>query len=318
MKTLLTVTAIILSIQLSAQFQWEMATNGITEDLHDIEFVNDSTGIAYSYGTGNIYRTTDEGLHWEIITQTDSIFFEQIQMFKASGWICGEYGRILKTMDYGITWEDISIESENKLLLYGMYFRGVMSGYVSGAEIIDNKSIPKTYVTYNGGNSWHEKLQGFPNMILNLARKDDFLFASGSGFISKFHMINNKTKHVFRDTLRVIGQIRDLKFANDDYGMACSFNGYILTTIDGGESFTFKQITRNRLRSIVYLGEQKWLVAGDNNKNDAAVLYYTNDNWMSWQRNNEFPDIHRIHVTEKHIWIVGKKGLIAKTKRPDR
>ena len=92
-------------------------------------------------------------------------------------------------------------------------------------------------------------------------------------------------------------------------------NGYILTTIDGGESFTFRQITRNRLRSIVYLGEQKWLVGGDKNKNDGAVLHYTNDNWMSWQRNNDFPDIHRIHLTEKHIWIVGKEGLIARTRR---
>jgi len=293
-----------------------MANDKITEGLHDIEFFNDSIGIVYSYGTGNIYRTTDEGLHWEIVTQTDSIFFEQIQIFKTTTWVCGEYGRILKSKDYGITWEDISIESENNLLLYGLYFRGLMVGYVSGAEIIDRKFIPKTYLTYDGGITWHEKLTDFPFMILNLCRKGDFLFASGSGRISKFRMMKHETRHAFQDTLRIIKQIRDLKFADDRFGIACSFNGYILTTNDGGDSFRPKRITTNRLRSIAYLGDKKWIAAGDNNSTGNAVLYFSNNNGDTWHKNNDFPDIHRIHLTEKHIWIVGKKGLIAKTPRP--
>lgn len=316
MKTFITIAVVLISCQLSAQFQWEMVNDMITEDLHDIEFTSNSIGIIYSYGSGNIYRTTDAGLTWEIVKQYDSTYFEQAQFFKASGWICGENGKILKTTDYGLSWEDISIESENTLLLYGMYFRGAMVGYVSGAEIIDGKFLPKTYLTYDGGKSWREKLEDFPYMILNLTRKGDYLFASGSGFISRFRMIKHETLHVFMDTLRRVKQIRDLKFADDRFGIACSFNGYILTTTDGGDSFTPKRITTNRLRSIVYLGNEEWLAAGDNNSTGNAVLYYSNDNGNTWQKNNDFPDIHRIHLTEKHIWIVGKEGLIARTPRP--
>jgi photosystem II stability/assembly factor-like uncharacterized protein len=71
-------------------------------------------------------------------------------------------------------------------------------------------------------------------------------------------------------------------------------------------------MTTNRLRSIAYLGEKEWLIGGDNNKNDGAVIYCSGDDGESWEKNNEFPDIHRITLTGKNIWIVGKNGLIAK------
>ncbi len=73
---------------------WEIISTDITEDLHDIEFVNNSVGFIYSYGTGNIYRTTDEGVSWEKnndfpdihrITETDKYI-----------WIAGKNGFIAK------------------------------------------------------------------------------------------------------------------------------------------------------------------------------------------------------------------------------
>jgi len=97
--------------------------------------------------------------------------------------------------------------------------------------------------------------------------------------------------------------------------MAVSFNGKILITNNGGDSFTSKSVTTNRLRSLAYLGDEKWVTVGDNNKNDGAVLHYSIDDGENWEKNNEFPDIHRIGLTEKNIWIIGKTGFIAKMKR---
>ena len=152
-------------------------------------------------------------------------------------------------------------------------------------------------------------------MILNLYHKGNNVFATGNGFIISIGIETNQWKYNYRDTLGIVGQIRDIQFANDKLGMAVSFNGKVLVTTNGGDSFTFNEITTNRLRSIAYLEAKKWLVVGDNNKNDGAVLYLTNDNGESWEKSNNFPDIHRVTLTERDIWIVGKEGLIAKRKR---
>jgi len=293
-----------------------MHTN-ITEDLHDIEFINDSVGFIYSYGSGNIYKTSDEGSTWTIIKQTDSIYFEQIQFINSKlAWICGEKGKVLKTNDCGMTWSDLSITVKDKnLLLYGMCFINDTVGYLSGAEMSKNKMIPKVFITNTGGISWTEIFEDIPQMILNLKKKDNDLYATGNGFIIRINIQKNTWENVFKDSLRIIGQIRDIQFADDKFGLASSFKGKILITKNGGNSFTYKAITTNRLRSIAYLGEERWIAVGDNNKNDDAVLYISNDNGENWNKKSDFPDIHRVSLTEKHIWIVGKNGFIAKKKR---
>ncbi|MFC2151844.1 YCF48-related protein [Bacteroidota bacterium] len=300
-----------------AQSDWEIINTNITEHLHDIEFINDSVGYMYSYGTGSIYQSKDEGYTWTIIKQTDSIYFEQIQFVNSDlGWICGEQGKILKTYDGGKTWSDMSIIVKDKnLLLYGMCFINDTIGYVSGAEMGSGKLIPKTYRTLNGGISWKGIYDDIPGMILNLTKKENDLFASGNGFIIKINTVSHIWEYVFKDTSAIIGQIRDLRFASDQFGVATSFKGKILISNNRGNSFTYKEITRNRLRSIAYLGEKRWMVVGDNNKNEDAVIHISNDNGESWEKVSDFPDIHRIHLTKKTIWIVGKNGFIAKSKQ---
>ncbi len=318
MKISITIIILIFSqIFAISQNEWEIIKTEITEPLHDIEFINDSIGFIYSYGTGNIYQTINEGNTWNRIKQTDSIYYEQIQFINPKlGWICGENGTILKTQDCGRTWADLSIDVRDKdLLLYGMCFINDSIGYLSGALMYNRKFEPTVYLTNDGGNTWTEIFYDFPKMILNFEVKDDDLFATGNGFILRFGVQDSAWKYVFRDTLRITGQIRDIQFADDTLGMGVSFNGKVLITTNGGYSFSYKEITKNRLRSIAYLGGKKWIVAGDNNKNDGAVLYSSSDNGENWEKCNDFPDIHRITTTDKNIWIVGKNGLIAKKRK---
>ncbi len=87
-------------------------------------------------------------------------------------------------------------------------------------------------------------------MILNLEKKDNELFAMGTGFIIRIDLRTKNWEYVLKDTNGTIGQIRDIQFANDKFGLAVSFNGKILITNNGGDSFTSKSITTNRLRSL--------------------------------------------------------------------
>ena len=223
---------------------------------------------------------------------------------------------VLKTEDSGRTWSDLTFSVKDKnLLLYGMCFINDSVGYLTGAELYERNMVPKLYMTNDGGISWSEGLKDIPHMILNLEKEGPDLLAMGNGFIMRIDTRMNTWEYVFKDTSGVVGQIRGLQFADDTIGLGISFNGKVLMTSDGGDSFTIKTITTNRLRSLVYLGEEKWLAAGDNNKNDGAVLYLSSNHGEHWEKDNDFPDIHRIFLTGKDIWIVGKNGFIAKKKR---
>jgi len=302
---------------LSAQHDWEIINTDITEDLHDVEFINDSVGFIYSYGSGNIYKTADEGKSWIKCLQTDSIYFEQLQFINDdTGWICGEQGKVLKTIDCGKTWNDLSIHVKDKnLLLYGMCFINDTTAYLSGAILADRKMTPIAFKTVDGGISWNVVFEDIPKMILNFDKKGTSLFATGNGVIIRIELKTDTWEYVYKDTLKLIGQIRDIDFSDDNFGLAVSFNGKGLKTTDGGQSFEYFDITSNRLRSIAFTGDNKWIAAGDNNKNDAAVIHTSNDSGKTWQKNNDFPDIHRICFTDENIWIVGKKGIIAKQKK---
>ena len=140
-----------------------------------------------------------------IIKQTDSIYLEQIQFVNSEiGWICGEKGKVIKTSDCGKTWSDVSIKNKN-LLLYGMCFLNDSIGYLSGAVLNENKLDPKVYLTIDGGSSWSEVYNDIPKMILNLEKKDNGLFATGTGFIIRIDLETKQWEYVLKDTTRTIG-----------------------------------------------------------------------------------------------------------------
>lgn len=299
-----------------AQSDWIFLEPPIEENFHDIEFINDTVGFVYSYGSGRIFKTTDGGFTWALILQTDSIYYEQIQFInKNTGWICGEKGRLLKTTDCGNSWLDISIEDEGNLLLYGMLFTDELTGYLSGCSIREQKMNSVFLKTTDGGNSWANMLNDIPDMILNLKKVSSSLFCSGTGVIIKIDKSETTWKYVFRDTSKTVGQIRDIAFANSMFGMGLSFNGKVLITSDEGETWTYKSITKNRLRSIKYLGQNKWIIGGDNNAGDGSVMYLSDNNGETWTKISDLPDIHRITLSQNYIWITGKSGLLGKRKR---
>lgn len=310
---------ILITLQVSGQTRgdWEILKTGITEHLHDVEFINDSTGFIYSYGTGNIYRTTDAGCVWTRIWQADSLYLEQMQFIGPDlGWICGEQGTVIRTDDGGRTWDDLTIiQTEGNLLLYGMCFLDDSTGHVAGAVLSGTSLKPKVFQTRDGGRTWSEILEDIPYMILNLYQKGNELFATGTGIILRISIPSGEWEYAFIDSSGTVGQIRDIRFAGDSLGMGVSFKGMVLVTRDGGHSFRYEKISANRLRSLAYLGQNRWIAAGDNNKNDVASLYTTVDNGESWEKHGDFPDIHRLASSGNYIWMVGKGGFIAKRKR---
>jgi len=287
---------------------WTESNVQIQEGIHDIAIVNEQIAIAYSYGTGNIYKTQNGGKNWAHICALDSIYFEQAQFFdEYNGWIVGSPNKIFATQDGGINWIDKSLESEfDKALIYGMWFEDKNNGFVSAIERRKEGFETILFQTQNGGSSWNA-INRFNEMILHLESLDGILYATGNNVILK-NVDKEDWGVVFRDTTKTVGQIRDIESNGGDNIFASSFNGFIVEL--NHEKTKQRKISQNRIRSLVSTKNGNWFAVGDANKESGNFLI-SNDNGHTWKIfPKEFGDIHRMKKSKKKLWLVGKDGLI--------
>lgn len=103
MKNIIFIFVIILITQVSFS-QWIQQQTGITQNLNDICFINETTGIAVG-SNGTMVRTTNGGINWYTVTvpTTQSFYstcFPTIQIGYASGYT----GFVITTSNGGSSW----------------------------------------------------------------------------------------------------------------------------------------------------------------------------------------------------------------------
>lgn len=302
------------------------------DNLHDIFFINDSVGWAYSYGTGLLLKTSNGGSQWLKLCQLDSVFYEQIQFVTPKiGYICGGLGEVLKSTDGGLTWNKMSIPHPNPnvdmTLIYAMFFKNENDGFIGGGHLNYLRKNGKKYVnwedgqyfiihTTDGGISWENIDRSPPVMLYTFQFLNDSIgFVSGDNSIYKTSDGGKNWQILFMDSTESIGGIRGLWFMNSEHGYAASWNGYVLKTIDGGRTWGRKHITRSPLRSMCFVNETVGYVVG-NAGETMSPIFITNDgvNWKTVMTN--YSDLHRIQKSSTFIWICGKEGAILKSKIP--
>ncbi len=302
---------------------FEIAPSIGTDHLHDVEALNDKEAFACSYGTGNIYQTTNSGLGWKKLAQLDSVYFEQIQFTDSlTGWICGEQGKIYRTQDGGKTWQNISInlpEAEGNLLLYALYFEDDMNGLVGGMSVNFQTRQRKIrlYRTKNGGQSWTETET--PTMLMNIMKgPDNRIWGMGSRMVLVKDKLDAPWQILLQsDSTRKIADIRSLDFSlKSGRVIAAEFStGNLHISNDHGKTWTTESITKNRLRSIMRYKDRDWLAVGDLNK-ESGNVFHSHDDGYTWERDSlKYPDIHRLALSKDYVWAVGKDGFSARLKR---
>lgn len=319
----------------STQTFWQKQNTPINDGLHDVFFLDDLIGWAYSYGTGIVIKTIDGGGNWEVISRLDSIYFEQIQFVdKSHGWLCGERGCIYKTIDGGKNWIDVSPAFPERIvkafdwgskvkpkgwyiLLYSMHFFNSDEGFVAGGKYQPSEkngwqNMQHIFLTTsNGGNSWVQNEQAPDAFLYHILFLDDSLgYASSDRNVFRTTNSGETWTVVYKDTSSKKSQIRGLYFLNSKIGFGVNFNGRIIKTTDGAQSWEEGKITENRLRSIIFIDEENGFIVGDRNKEE-GVLYQTKNGGTTWQKiDGNYPDLHRIKLSRNKIWIVGKEGII--------
>ena len=296
-------------VSCSGNHEWKKMETSIGEGLHDIEVIDNRQAFAYSYGTGNLYKTTDGGKTWDKIYQFDSIYFEQIQFLDHQhGWIVGTPNKVYKTEDGGFHWRDKSLEKDfSHVAIYGMYFESVDTGFIAAMERENRKFITNIFYTTDGGSNW-ELINQIPHMILNLEPINGIIYGTGHNVIAQDIQSPEGWTYRFIDSTKKIGQIRDIELNSANKIIAVSFNGYVIELDE--DTVKTSRITKNRIRSLTSFNDSHWIAIGDTNK-ESGNLFISTDNGTTWTATKDtLPDIHRIEKSENKLWIVGKNGLV--------
>ena len=314
-----------------SQINWQKQSCPVKDGLHNVCFVNDSLGWAITYGTGILIHTYNAGKSWQVQYQFDSLYFEQIQFVdKKHGWLCGEYGFVLKTTNGGSDWIDVSPPIEKRITTpiewrsktrpegwyigyYSMHFFNKDTGFVAGRrqDLKERKTDYLFYQTTDGGTNW--------NLILTASNEmtfDPYFLDQQTGFIggaTKIYKTSDAGHHWYsltREPLTSKDQFRSVFFINEIKGWACGFSGKVFIINNATSTWDSVKVTNNRLRSICFMNENNGIVVGDQNKVPGTMFESTNGG-KTWKKvAADFPDLHRIFLTREKIWIVGKEGTI--------
>ena len=306
---------IIILISVSCKFhssdQWKGVTCPTPENLHNGYFVDNMYGWIISYGTGVLLQTQDGGINWDVQTQLDPIYFEDIVFLsRDKGWICGEYGSLLYTLDGGNTWLKKEL-ADSSVAFYGMDFISEKTGILVGLNVKNRRPI--IFLTEDSGESWRQKLDNLP-LIGGLEHilfvNDHDWFIGGRGYILMTHDAGRNWQ---AGILSENAVIRGLFMQNKSEGWAVGHEGMIFKTMDGGLSWQkVENFTQNRLRNIYFITKKEGFICGDNNV-EKGSLWYTLDGGKNWQSVlNDTPDLHRVFPSPDHLWIIGKSGHLMK------
>ncbi|HOZ87548.1 MAG TPA: hypothetical protein PL029_07310 [Bacteroidia bacterium] len=125
-------------------------------------FTSESEGYAANYD-GRIMKTTDGGYHWQNQNSTTSLplydifFLDSDEGFAVGGKsFCGGPGCVpegavmLHTKNGGQTWEQVPLNTKNKIELQSVHFADRLNGYAVGINSILSSK--------NGGLTWKENI----------------------------------------------------------------------------------------------------------------------------------------------------------------
>src|SRR3990172_3665304 len=134
---------LILIIASSAIYpQWFAQNPGSFTTLKSVYFVNENTGFIAGYD--NVLKTTNSGEVWNS-NVLQGIHNSLIFVNSTTGFICSDNGKIFKTTDAGISWNELTSGTTNNLM------RVTFLNENTGMAVGFKRTILKTT---NSGLSW--------------------------------------------------------------------------------------------------------------------------------------------------------------------
>jgi photosystem II stability/assembly factor-like uncharacterized protein len=233
-----------------------------------------------------------------------SVFFVDSKI----GFIVGNNGTILNTIDGGKTWN--AVPSDFKDFLYDIDFHGKNVGYTVGGDFENEAVILKTS---DGGKSWKiiHKIDSVNALLSVQAINEKIVYTVGyNGAILKTQNGGNTWNKLQSPNKE---RFQGLSFVNEQTGWVVGTKGTILFTKDGGKSWQVQNSgVKEHLESVHFLNNRVGYATGNN-----GVIIATKDGGKTWVRQKSYTSepLHAVKFINENVgWAVG--GYLCNGKIP--
>jgi photosystem II stability/assembly factor-like uncharacterized protein len=137
---------------------WINVSSPTSDDLMDVTFASETDGWI-STATGNVLKTED-GATWDEVSTPLSTSLRSVCFAPdgLTGWACGPDGGLVKSVDGGDSWADLSIFSEP--VLWDVYFVDQNEGWMCGNAYMLH--------SLNGGADWDDQRNNIRDGDMNI------------------------------------------------------------------------------------------------------------------------------------------------------
>ena len=224
--------------------------------------VFDENGNAWVGGWGYMLRSVDAGVTWIHIETGFSILFQAMDAYQDKYiWAGGWGGKLIRSKDFGNSWEDISLPTNDHLSIIA--FSDSLNGYLTVEE---NKKSGYTllYKTNDGGDTWHEITHSGGICPIYSISAPDF----NTVYMTVYYYGLLKSSDA-GDTWETIGEVGGVlpsyvKFIDPETGVTSKNDYFVAYTWDGGEHWDIELNTAPHgmpMKSVFFLDfNNAWIV----------------------------------------------------------
>ena len=251
---------------------------------------------------------------WQVLNSNTTKKLSSVCFVTADvGYIVGENGLIIKTINGGNNWTTQTSNTTNSL--NSVLFINADTGFAVG----DGGTILKTI---NGGTNWTNLTSGTANNLLTL-----FFVNANTGYIGGdaglvLKTINSGLNWIQPQQLPVTAHYPcfSLFFTSENVGYAASYMGLHPKTIDGGLTWTgtepvgtYGGIVGGALTSVYFVDANTGFIT----EQDLKTIYKTTDggeHWNSRTLGSDYYDMYSVHFSSVDTgYVVGSGGKIFRT-----
>ncbi len=329
---------------------WTEINSEFSGNIKSIDVLQDGYFVAVGF-RGNVSTTTDNGNTVHKLPDDPNYALLSMEFIDSeNGWIAGNTGLLLNTTDGGENWNIVKKTNQDRFS--DIFFADDMNGWIAGS----NGQLRKTT---DSGLNWETIETVTDNNLLSITFTDP---STGWAVGSSGTVIRTDTGGDTWVEIDVDASypLYSVAFVNDTTGFigggSFSDGGYILQTLDAGETWEVSQSLSERITDINFINDSiGWAVGGSGtilktenagtswitqSSNSSATLnsvsfsdpqngwavgfggetLYTTDGGSTWR---EFDSVNGLTLEAVYIdnanrtWAVGDNGLILKFNQSD-
>ncbi len=287
---------------------WQTLAFDENWSFSEIAFMDADTGITVINGN-EMYRTTNGGLNWHFLLNftVNSVHFVPQTGGKVV-WAGGWRGGLIKSEDWGKTWQEVPLGIENSITK--IQFVNDTLGWLAG----ENGLI---MVTKDGGQTWEQQNTGTIEYISDLQFKDGNNGVAVGWFGLLLKTVNGGQDWQILGTRKTNSSLYFILFGPKHSLWVTGPDGVIITSSDNGKNWErIKDIPGATIYNIAFLTpDTAWLVGGFNYGSSLVMRSVDGGNTWEWLQsphsNYRFYDIRFRNTLEG--WIAEGQGKLHHT-----